>query len=443
MARLFPMVCPRSVVSNGIAPFVLIAFLLAPTLARAADQVHWTIMGQTSVAFSWRGSASENTIRFGTSSGSTGTTVTAQTPSPLPTSSAGPFWEAVITGLQENTLYYYRVGNNAERTFRTPPARGSAGFWIGEMADVGSSLGYSTVVPTANMIAQDNPNIPGDDRPRFLLVPGDLTYGDDKGVAHCDQHFNDMMAWSQDAAYMVAWGNHEWDGSAGGDDLNNYEGRFVFPNTQTSPGATSAVGNGPGDDWYWFDYGNTRFIAYPEPYSGAWSDWRTKTDVIMASAQNDPAITFIITYGHRPPWSSGADHGGESSLAGYMAALKVKYSKYVMNMAGHSHHYERTIPAQTDGIVHIVGPGGGSSLGGLSSAPAWAAFRLDHLQHVRLHIQSGRIDGYVVCGPAGAGNSENCTQGSVVDQFTILGGGGGPVVDIVPPAAIRDLATSP
>jgi len=440
MARLSLRHHARGLRNVALAALIHVAPVGIPA-AMAADQIHWTLLGQSSVAFNWRGSASENSIRLGTAPGNYSTTVTAQAPSPAPTSSAGPFWEAILTGLQQNTLYYYRIGTNAEHTFRTPPARGSAGFWVGEMADVGSSLAYSTVVPTANMIAQDNPNIPGDDRPRFLLVPGDLTYGDDKGEPHCDQHFNDMMAWSQDAAYMVAWGNHEWDTAVGGDDLNNYEGRFVFPNTQTSPGAGSAIGNGPGDDWYWFDYGNTRFIAYPEPYSGAWSDWRTKADAIMAAAQTDAAITFIITYGHRPPWSSGADHGGESSLAGYMAALKVKYSKYVMNIAGHSHHYERTDPAQTDGLLHLVAPGGGSSLGGLSTQPSWSVFRLDHLQHVRMHIQANRIDGYAVCGPAGAGNGDNCTQGTIVDQWSIVSGPVG--ADVTPPAAVKDLGTGP
>ena len=417
---------------------LLAAALLAPADARAADQIHWTLTGQTSVTFDWRGTNAENTIQYGTSPGAYTGSVVAQAPSPLPDSSPGPFWEAKITGLQENTLYYYRIGTNAEHTFRTPPARGSANFWIAEVADIGSTVSYSPVGPTQAMIAQDHPGLSGDDRPRFVLVPGDLTYGDQNAIADVDQHFNDVMAWSQDAAYMVAWGNHEWDTSTGGDDLNNYEGRFDFPNSQTSPGASAAVGNGPGEDWYWFDYGNTRFIAYPEPYSGAWSDWSTRADAVMAAAQADPAITFIITYGHRPPWSSGSDHSGDATLAGYMATLHGKYSKYVLNIGAHSHHYERTVPAQTNNMLHIVGAGGGSSLGGLASTqPSWSAYRIDHLEHVRIHIQAGRIDGYAICGPPGAGNGDTCTQGAIIDQWTILAPT--PGADTTPPAAVKDL----
>src|SRR5574341_2022958 len=53
-----------------------------------------------------------------------------------------------------------------------------------------------------------------------------------------------------------------------------------------------------GEDWYWFDYGNVRFIAYPEPWSGAWANWYASADAVMAQADSDPAIRFIVTFGH-------------------------------------------------------------------------------------------------------------------------------------------------
>ncbi len=109
-------------------------------------------------------------------------------------------------------------------------------------------------------------------RPAFALMVGDLTYANTSDQTAVDRHFNDVMVWSQDAAYMPAWGNHEWDEA--GDDFRNYKGRFDFPNPQTSPGVP-AIDAG-GEDWDWFDYGNGRFIAYPEPFTGAWLDWRPR-----------------------------------------------------------------------------------------------------------------------------------------------------------------------
>src|SRR6266568_5894660 len=97
--------------------------------------------------------------------------------------------------------------------------------------------------------------------PAFALLVGDLTYANETSQADVDQHFNDVMVWCLDAAYMPAWGNHEWD-TPTNDDLRNYKGRFDFPNPQTSADAPSPPG--PSEDWYWFDYGNVRFIAYPE-----------------------------------------------------------------------------------------------------------------------------------------------------------------------------------
>jgi hypothetical protein len=419
---------------------VLLPFWLVGA-ALAADEIHWTVKGQNAVTFDWRGSSSENTIRYGTVSGTYTSTVTGSTPSPVPTSSSGPFWEAKLTGLAENTLYYYRVGSAAEHTFRTPPPRGSSDYWFGEEADIGSTLGWSNVGITQGMILTDNPNVTGNDRPRFIIAPGDLTYGDQETLADVDQHFNDVMPWSQDVAYMPAWGNHEWATSSDGmaDNLNNYEGRFDFPNSKTSPGATEAVGNGPGEDWYWFDYGNVRFIAHPEPMTGAWEDWVTSVDPVMASAQSDPAIQFIIVYGHRPCWSTGADHTGDTQLAGYMRTLHSKYSKFNLVIQGHSHHYERSIPSSTDGILFIIGPGGGSSLGGLGSSASWSAYRLDHLEHIRLHVTQNRIDGYAICGPSGSGNTGSCTQNTVVDTWSVAAAVPASGLDTIAPAAVHDL----
>ena len=63
-------------------------------------------------------------------------------------------------------------------------------------------------------------------------------------------------------------------------------------------------------------------------------------------------------------------------------------------------------------------------------------YRINHLEHLRLHIQAGRIDGFAVCGPAGSGNSDSCTQGAIIDQWSVVAPGS---ADIIPPAAIQDL----
>ena len=242
-----------------------------------------------------------------------------------------------------------------DHTFTTAP---TGSFRFDVIADVGSSRDFSNVVPTQNQVAADNP--------AFVLVPGDLTYAEPFGQAATDQHFNDVMAWSLQAAYMPAWGNHEWENPAT-DDLRNYKGRFVLPNPQTSPSAPAP--GCCGEDWSWFDAGGVRFISYPEPYSSStWTNWQAAAAPIFAAAQADPSIHFIVTFGHRPAYSTGF-HAGETTLAGVLNALGDQYSKYVLNLNGHSHDYERFQPIH--GVTHITVAGGGPSL-----ETPWSSHRL-------------------------------------------------------------------
>jgi hypothetical protein len=414
----------------------LFCFAVTP-VAHAADEIHWTIMGQTAVSFDWRGS--ETTVSYGLTA-AYGHTATGVTPTPIPISSAGPFYEARITGLQENTLYHYSIGSGPDHTFRTPPPRGSSNFTVCAEGDVGDGTTFPRMRLVQADIAAGNP--------AFILLEGDISYANDFGQAAADRHFNDVMVWSRDAAYMPAWGNHEWDTPE--DDLRNYKGRFDLPNPQTSPGSPSV--SCCGEDWYWFDYGNARFIAYPEPFSGAWSDWNTKARVLMDQAQADPAIQFIVTFGHRPAYSSGYYYPGDATLKRYLDAFGAAHSKYVLNLNGHSHDYERTHPQS--GVTHITVGNGGANLeaeddeecrwGGGCPPPAWTAYRAMHHGSLRLHFTPGGIQGEEICGPAGSSSSPNditCQEGSVIDAFTI----GTPTLSAPPPAteAFRLIAAAP
>ncbi|HEV8479847.1 MAG TPA: metallophosphoesterase [Candidatus Eisenbacteria bacterium] len=379
----------------------------------AADEIHWTITGPTSVTLDWRGD--DSSLRYGRSAGY-GLHATGVEPSPPPFSSSGPFYEARLTGLVPGATYHYSIAGGADHVFHTPPPS-EARFIVYVEADVGDAISYPRVGSIQSLIA--------DGRPDLVLVPGDLTYADMHGQSAVDQHFNDVMVWSQDAPYMPAWGNHEWDSS--GDDLRNYKGRFDLPHPQTSPGAPSA--GGLGEDWSWFDYGNVRFIAYPEPYSGAWADWYPRAKILMDQAQADPAIHFIVTYGHRPAYSSG-HHLGEPTLASYLDALGDAHSKYVLNLNGHSHDYERTKPQH--GVTHVTVGIGGSALEEESGSclydggcppPSWSAFRAFHHGALRLTVSEGSITGEALCGPAGDSDANRndiaCAPGDAFDAFVI------------------------
>ena len=240
---------------------------------------------------------------------------------------------------------------------------------------------------------------------------------------------------------MPAWGNHEYE-TPDSDDFRNYKGRHDLPNPQTSPNAPSL--GCCGEDWYWFDYGNVRFIAYPEPYPGAVNEWATHAGPLMDVAQVDPAIDFIVTFGHRPAFSSG-NHPGESTLRNALAALAVGHPKYVLNLNGHSHDYERSYPQV--GVTHVTAGTGGASLEntgipacdwvGGCPAPPWSAYRAMHHVILKLHFTATTIEGTAYCGPAEITRDDMvCQEGTILDTFTIqptlgLGPAGAPS----PPAA--------
>ncbi|HEY2955154.1 MAG TPA: metallophosphoesterase [Candidatus Eisenbacteria bacterium] len=402
--------------------------------ARAADEIHWTFTGPTSVTFDWRGT--DSTIHYGRTR-DYDLRATGTAPDPLPFSSPGPFWEARLTGLEPGALYHYSIEGGPDRTFHTSPRPGE-NFVVYVESDVGDAASYPRVAAVQSLI--------GEGAPSFVLVVGDLTYGDERGQQAVDRHFNDVMAWSEGAAYMPAWGNHEWSDST--DDFRNYKGRFDLPHPQASPNAPPL--GCCGEDWYWFDCGATRFIAYPEPYRGAWADWSRQARALMDEAEADPAIRFIVTFGHRPAWSSGY-HPGDAGLRGLLGALGATHAKYVLNLNGHSHDYERSL--SQDGVTHVTAGIGGSPLEQMAGPcpwpggcppPAWCAFRAYHHGALRLRFGQASILGEAICGPPGDGgpnlNDVVCTPGEVFDSFTI-GEDLAPVVDA--PEAVTVLGASP
>jgi hypothetical protein len=427
-------------------------FMYSSFAAGTDDEIHYTIISPTAVTFDWRGTDTD--IRYGLTS-SYGSTVTAHTITTgdpfIPYSSAGPFQEAKLTGLSSGTTYHYSIGGGSDKTFNSAPVAGTAGFNVDVIGDVGSTVASGSDAAIGMTVMQ---NMIAADSPKVVIVVGDLTYANASSQASVDAHFNEVMPWSQSAAYMPAWGNHEWDKTS--DNLNNYKGRFDFPNPQSSPGTSSFTATGGGKDWYWFDYGNTRFISYPDDYvSAAWTDFNTKVDPIMSQAQSDSNIKWIVTYGHRPPYSSGF-HSSETTLQNFMNALGDKYNKYVLNLNGHSHNYERTFPQH--GITYVTAGTGGNylengscsngwnSVNGSCNPPSFSASRWMRYGVTKLNFGATSITGNFVCGPAGGSEPviDSCTQGTVVDSFTIGTSGDTtpPTVSLTAPAAGATLSAA-
>ncbi|HXS83383.1 MAG TPA: metallophosphoesterase [Methylomirabilota bacterium] len=394
----------------------LILAALHPGTALAADEIHWTMTGPRSVVFDWRGTG--NTLRYGLTA-HYGLTLTARNPSITPFSSSGPFWEVRIDNLHPGAIYHYSIDGGPDHTFHSMPPPGSA-FTVYAQGDMGSSA-YPSMAGVQSLIATGGPS--------FVFGLGDFAYVEDHDLGAVDQHFNDVMVWSQDAAYMPAWGNHDWGDQ--GDDLRNYKGRFDLPNALGAPG--EPLVSCCGEDWYWFDAGNVRFIGYPEPYPGAWAWWATAANELMDQAEANGSIHFIVTFGHRSAYSSGW-HPGLAQLRGYLDSLGTRHPKYVLNLSAHSHDYERTSPQF--GVTHVSVGIGGATLEPTSDAcgwtggctpPSWSVYRAYHHGALRLKFDPYGIQAEALCGPASAYDDITCPPGEVIDSF-YLGGDVAPIL---------------
>jgi parallel beta-helix repeat protein len=366
------------------------------------DEVHYTFTGPTSVSVDWRGTATD--LRYGLTT-DYGSTVTAAAPAWTPISSPGPFWQAEVDGLAAGTTYHYSIGGGGDHTFHTPP---TGDFRFDAIGDIGDTSQFSHLADTFSAISSDQPS--------FVLMIGDLTYANAGGATQAvvDQHFNDVMGWSTSAAYIPAWGNHEWESPAV-DDLRNYKGRLLMPNAQTSPGAPANACCG--DDWGWFDADGVRFLSYPEPYTSAsWTDWQQHASTLMSAAQSDPSVHYIVTFGHRPAYSTGY-HPGDATLAGILNGLGATYGKYVLNINGHSHDYERFQPI--DGVSHITVGTPASEETPWSGSDPQTAYRAFHLAHLRVDVDATGMRIQAVCDDAASRDDITCAPGSVIDEYTI------------------------
>jgi len=383
--------------------------------AEDESQVHFSFTGPTSVTFSWHGTG--RSVRVW-SKNTPPRDVEAHEASPKPFSGPGPWKEATITGLDPGVEYGYEVGRPrypVPAFFRVPPPPGTSGFSFVAVAGLGSSLDFPEVEPLHRLIATQEP--------AFVLGLGDLTYADIRSQASVDRHFDDVMTWSRQAAYLPIWGEHEW-ATQNRDDLRNYKGRFGLPHPQTSPGAPAP--GCCGKDWFWFDYGNTRFISYPEPYTDAtWDDWAAKAAPLFDQAERDPAITFTITMGHRPAFSS-AHEGGDPRLRRLLDSFGARSRKYVLDLSGHAAAYERTKP-----IAHVVHVATGHGAGDLDHAdtpcfwqdckpPDFTAKRAIHHSFVRVAVRPTSIHVEAFCGVMAPGRDDmRCIDGDMFDQVTI------------------------
>ncbi len=437
----------RSRPLRSLFPFVLLTLgLLGSVLAGVGqvaaavdtvDEVKYSYgAAPGEVVLSWRGA--ETTLEYGLDD-TYGQQVTATPSAITPVDIAGPFMEARITGLAPGTEYHYRIGaTGTDHTFRTAAGAGQS-FQAIAIGDTLASTCRPYQSQTFALLAAQNAD--------FVLHHGDISTANECGPGSVHRFFLDIEgSFSRSAAFMPVWGNHEYGKPTAKapsgtvrDTLANYKGRVAIPNPQTVPGDTAKKTGNPGcgaeigsrtntcrgEDWGWFRAGGVVFIAVPEPWPNAISDWRVKAGAVLAQAQADESVDFVVTYGHRPLRSS-TSYTPPAGWAAAFDALSGAYSpspaspdgKYVLHLTGHRHTLE--VFGEIGGTMHVVNGGGGQGLIKFGAPATGSTWRMKHLGFVTLGYDAParelRLD--VVCGPKAPYEVGSCTAGSTLYSAT-------------------------
>ena len=241
---------------------------------------------------------------------------------------------ATVTGLAENTTYYYQYTNDK-----------SAGSWSdAEQLKTGDTSDFKMLyvgdpqIGSSGSIAHDAFNweqtltaaLKENADLDFILSAGDQTEHATTSSTEnrdCEIQYAGYLSASvlKNIPVATAIGNHEAKGSS-------YLNHFNNPNL-TNQGTTTA-----GDDYY-FRYGKTLFIILNSNNTN-----QSEHDAAMQEAiENNPDATWRIVMFHHDIYGAGAPHANKdgAQLRLVFAPLMDKYNVDIC-LTGHDHTYSRT-----------------------------------------------------------------------------------------------------
>jgi len=335
----------------------------------------------------------------------------------------GSIHTATITGLQPNTMYWYRVGdptaknlyntamNIPELYFTTPPPNGgnttSGTLKIAVYADMGATDASNPVISRLVELKELN-------KLDLILHNGDISYADGYESLN-DRFMRKIEPIAAFVPYQTVPGNHE--------DFFQfvpYLNRFsIMPFEESN--ATSPM-------YYSFNYGLVHVVGInTEAYPGLIADISVGTaqhkwidEDLTRANQNRDQVPYIIVMMHRPLYCTNTLHdcnGDAALLRDYLEDLFYK-NKVDVVITGHVHAYERTFPVyhqkldSTAPIYLLNGAGGDKEqLEGGWNQPqeSWSANRFAIYGYGLLEITKTTLQWNFIA----------ANNGSILDSFTL------------------------
>ena len=253
-------------------------------------------------------------------------------------------YEAHLTNLTPDTLYYYGVfnsdvqltPNNPTYHFKTHPLPGTPKpmrFWVVGDSGTGRPTQFNVQSSMMDFLKAENHGLD------FYLHVGDMAYSRGRDVEFQSRFFDMYEITLRNTVCWPAMGNHEGATSKGTNGVGPYYDAYVLPTRGEAGGLASGT-----EAYYSFDYGRTHFICLDSHDldrhpAGAMATW-LKADMEQTKAD------WLIAYFHHPPYTKGShDSDREKQL--------VEMRRFIMPilesggvdlvLAGHSHIYERSM----------------------------------------------------------------------------------------------------
>ncbi|HEU4725541.1 MAG TPA: metallophosphoesterase [Candidatus Eisenbacteria bacterium] len=274
----------------------------------------------------------------------------------------------LITGLTEETLYFYRVVSGTEQMtigedfFFTPSP--TMPFMFVAFGDIGRATTEQVA------LAAEIENL----APDLGILTGDIIYEAGEAVNFTPQYFDIYKPTIARVPFYTSLGNHDRLTADG----QPYLDAFYLP-------TNSATGT---ERYYSFDHGNAHFVCLQITVEDTTPDAQMLTWLDQDLAASGKMWKFVFF--HVPAYSNSGTHGGDATIAAALEPIFLARGVDVV-FQGHNHYYTRTYPlvngvpvnvasnpvyTNPSGPVWIVTGGGGRGLypiDPLSSIEAYSA----------------------------------------------------------------------
>ncbi len=285
--------------------------------------------------------------------------------------------EALLTGLEADTTYYYSVGGagtaNSARSFHTAPADnatpsdGNTRIWIVGDSGVGGEDKTESIDVRDGFLSYIDAS--GGEKPDLFLMLGDNAYNEGTDLQHQKAIFDIYPGVLSNTPVWPTIGNHEM-GTLGISresdpdtytvllDVEEHGGPDAAPDspmpylnifTLPTAGETGGLASGT-EQYYSFDYGNVHVVsldsqltARDESSRAAMLQWLE--DDLMSKTSDWTIVIF-----HHPPYTKGS-HDSDEILIGIDQPIfdmreefTPVFDAYGVDLVygGHSHIYERS-----------------------------------------------------------------------------------------------------